>query len=128
MTEIKIPFLHQFKKQLQDGDKVATTRTKRYGQKGDTFTIFDTRFKIVQIIPTPLSIIAEFFYKPEGFHTPEQFIECWKQIHPRKGYVPDQKVYLHIFCRLGENSNPSCRSPHLPPSEKKMGFLSRKGD
>ena len=108
MTEIFIPFLKEFEHQLRNGDKVATTRTKRYGQKGDTFTIYGTRFKLMQVIPTPLKTVADYFYRPEGFDTPQAFIQVWNRIHPRKRYVPEQTVYLHIFCRLGE----SLSKPH----------------
>ena len=102
MTETYIPFLKEFKKPLLNGDKIATSRTKSYGKRGDTFTIFGATFKLVAVIPMQLSYVSTYFHKVEGFETPQGFIDIWKRIHPRAGYRPQQQVFFHLFIRLSE--------------------------
>ena len=95
--QVTIPFQEDFKDRMLEGKKNATTRTKRYGEVGDTFSAFDATFEIIQVWRIPLGLVANALSKAEGFQSPEDFIQCWKRLHPRKGYMQEQKVYTHIF-------------------------------
>lgn len=121
MAEVYIPFLPEFKEALLNDDKIATSRNKCYGQPGDTFTIFGARFKILKVIKMPLDFVAGFFYKCEGFDTPQGFINIWQKIHPRTGYTPHHEVYLHLFYRLRER--PDDIEANLPLSTPDDGSV-----
>lgn len=102
MTEVKIPFLQEFKERMLSGQKTATTRSKKYGDSGDTFKIFGAEFRIIKTLKMPLSAIAYAFYKQEGFETRQGFVNIWNRLHPRRGYQPDDKKFIHFFVKLGE--------------------------
>lgn len=84
---------------MLDDVKTWTSRTKWYGKVGDTFDIFGHTFEVVNRFKMPLSIVA-LHWKEEGCKDSTDFWEVWKQIHPRKGFVPDQRVFVHVFRRI----------------------------
>lgn len=98
--EIKIPFKKEFKEDMSCQLKTVTSRTKRYGDAGDTFKAFGLNFLIEYVVKLPLWIVAHYLYRAEGFMSPDGFIFCWKKIHPRKGYDPTQVVHVHFFKRV----------------------------
>lgn len=98
--KVEIPFKRRFKQVLLDGTKIWTSRTKRYGKRGDTFEIFGAEFLIECVEPRSLGNIAE-HWKEEGCESKGDFIEVWRKIHRCRGYVPTQRVYVHIFKRRG---------------------------
>ena len=97
--EVTIPFLGVFEDAMLKGYKIQTARTKRYGRLGDTFTAFGQKFVITRVFQYFLSTVAKYNYRIEGLDSPEQFQEIWKRLHPRKGYRPDDKVWVHVFKR-----------------------------
>lgn len=94
---IDIPFQPEWYNKMLSGKKTCTSRTKKYGNVGDTFNIFGATFKIVDILYLPLNFISHSLYKEEGCDSPDKFIEIWVKLHPRKGWVPTQLVYAHKF-------------------------------
>jgi hypothetical protein len=86
---------------LARGHKFCTSRNKRYGETGDTFSIMygdhHYRFRLFHIEKLPLWYVKSNLYKPEGFFNPEGFEEIWNKLHPRKGYDPDHEVWVHWF-------------------------------
>jgi len=44
--------------------------------------------------------VANEYYLEEGCKTSSDFVEVWKQIHPRKGFQPSQMVWVHVFKRV----------------------------
>lgn len=96
-THIRLPFRPEFKAILLVGLKVATTRPKPYGKPGDTFSAFGINFILDGVIETTLEMVAFMYHRPEGFYSVEAFIKCWEKIHPKAGYQPLKKVYLHLF-------------------------------
>jgi len=82
---------------MKQGLKTATSRTKCYGDPGDWFKAFGGIFIIVNVHKLQLVDIAHLFYREEGFKTKEDFMAMWAKIHPRVGFQPDKKVYLHKF-------------------------------
>ena len=97
---IKIPFLPQFKNPMLSGQKVITSRTRRYGQTGDTFQAWGQTFEIRKVSYILLSSVRGRYYQQEGFPSPEAFEACWLALHPIKGYDPLQAVYAHSFRKL----------------------------
>ena len=57
MSEIKIPFKDRFFVPMQIGQKTMTTRSKRYGKIGDTFTAGNTKFEIIKVKKIRLYIV-----------------------------------------------------------------------
>lgn len=98
----KIPFWERFKTDLLRGDKIMTTRSKKYGNKGDRFEAFGHIFEITCVKKLPISLIVNEFYEEEGFESPDEFIRVWEQIHPKVGYQPEREYYLHLFKKVGE--------------------------
>jgi len=96
MVTIHIPFKPRFEEPMLKGVKTWTARTRRYGKPGDTFTAFGDEFRILKVERRTLEDVAD-HWAEEGFINKLSFIEFWKRIHPRKGYVPSQRVYVHIF-------------------------------
>jgi hypothetical protein len=99
MSKVVIPFREEFREKMLKGFKTATTRMKKYGDKGDTFEAFGATFEIVEAMNVYLSQVATWFFESEGFETRRAFVKCWKKIHPKKGYDSGQVVWLHLFQR-----------------------------
>lgn len=94
---IYIAFRPDMKELVVNGNKIATSRTKAYGNIGDWFEFSNKKFVLVSISKVALKYVADFKYMDEGFVSPEEFIKVWKEIHPYVGYEPNQQVWFHIF-------------------------------
>lgn len=94
---IGIPMNEWSQGRLREGEKSATTRTERYGERGDRFEAVGRVYELTDVIPAPLRLVAVHFHEEEGCESKEEFIEVWEDIHYRKGYKPDWMVYLHLF-------------------------------
>lgn len=97
---IEIPFQQGFREVMLNGEKTWTSRTKRYGDIGDVFEVFEQKFEIVGILKLPLSEVVDLHYEEEGFPNKIGLILLWVRLHPRKGYVPSQKVWVHVFKKV----------------------------
>lgn len=94
---VDIPFQPEWRHKMLTGIKTCTSRTKRYGNPGDRFRQFGVNFVILFVEKHTLDYIANNLYKQEGCDNPDEFKEIWLSLHPRKGWVPDQKVFTHFF-------------------------------
>ena len=74
-TEVHIPFEFDMRVLVLNGKKTCTTRTKRYGKRGDTFRVGDEIFVLTEVKRMPLEKIVNTLYKEEGFSNPEAFKE-----------------------------------------------------
>lgn len=97
---IKLPFLPQFKNPMLAGTKSITSRTRRYGQTGDTFLAWGEVFELREVTRILLSSVRNRYYQQEGFPSPEAFQACWETLHPVKGYDPEQAIFAHSFQKL----------------------------
>ncbi len=102
---IDIPFCQDMKRATLDGIKSCTSRTRRFGKPGDTFTLnhvggASAHFMITSVKKLPIKQVADTLYRQEGFKTPEDFKRLWRQIHPITGYRADTEVYVHYFRRI----------------------------
>jgi hypothetical protein len=107
MVKVEIPFLPEFEYQLKNFLKCMTTRSKKYGEVGDTFEAFGTTFQIVAVFRARLWRVAHYFYEAEGFYTPKEFIKCWNKIHYRIGYDKQAQTHfwIHTFFPTHEVEN-----------------------
>lgn len=94
---VNIPFLPEWKDKMLSGQKTCTSRNKKYGQIGDTFNIYGATFELTNINSEYLFYVATSLFKEEGCTTPNEFIEVWERIHPKKGFVRQQSVWVHHF-------------------------------
>lgn len=94
---INLPFKPKMRELILAGRKTCTSRTRSYGQAGDTFRLDEKEFIVTSIIQEPLRVIAGYRHQREGFSNPDEFISYWKKLHPTKGYDPDQLVFVHFF-------------------------------
>jgi hypothetical protein len=95
--QITIPFQERWRDAILDGSKSSTTRTKRYGRTGDTFEAFGADFELASIEKMTLEDVSETLHEEEGCGSPAEFRALWAKLHPRKGFVPHQSVYVHRF-------------------------------
>ena len=102
--KVEIPFEERWRTGMLSGKKIYTTRTKKYGKPGDTFEAFGALFELKSILRPYLGSVAKAYFKGEGCGKPIEFVEIWRQLHPRKGFDPLQIVYLHIFERVERSS------------------------
>jgi len=100
-TSVFIPFRPDMTKAVLDGNKCCTSRNKRYGEPGDWFDLGKHRFKITAIERFSLDMVAYTLFKEEGLDSPDAFIGIWKEIHPGRGFDPNQKVWTHFFEEVG---------------------------
>lgn len=98
--KVHIPFQEQFREAMLSGRKVCTSRTKWYGKVGDTFEVFGATFEVTECESESLWYVKENLYGLEGFDSPAQFDQCWSHLHPRKGFCPEQVVWIHWFKRV----------------------------
>lgn len=98
MTTIKIPMNEWSKERLLTGQKICTSRTKIYGKAGDDIDGgTNDLYKLKNIMHLPLWFVRDFLWFLEGAKSPEEFEKIWIEIHPRKGFDGEQKVYVHFF-------------------------------
>ena len=98
--EITVPFHPQMKEALLGGWKWLTSRSKRLGEPGDTFTMDGQRFRIAAVQAVTFGEIADQFYFGEGFGSPEEFRFFWIRLH--RGHLPsdDEMKWLHVLERI----------------------------
>lgn len=99
-NQIIIPFQPEWQDKMLNGIKTCTSRTKKYGNPGDWFEQFDSTFKLLSVSKFTLEHIANTLYLKEGCDSPDEFIKVWIELHPRKGWVPEQIVFTHFFRRV----------------------------
>ena len=116
MTHIQIPFSREMAIAAIDGKKVATTRSERKGEIGDTFQIdnphFDENnvcdrmwenskgeFRLLEIMAVDLETVANIYFRLEGFDSPEAFRATWRALH-RGHFTTGKLYYMHVFGRV----------------------------
>ena len=99
MTLVDIPFHEMNRVPMLDGSKHQTARTKRYARVGDRFKAFGAIFEVLTVELYSLWVVRA-DWKAEGFKSPEGFEEGWKRLHPRKGFDPEQVVWVHKFKKV----------------------------
>ena len=85
---------------MLSGRKICTTRTKRYGRVGDIFKAFREKFEIINVDKYFLGQATFLFSYKDGFESPDEMKEFWKKLHSRKGFDPQQKVFVHWFRKI----------------------------
>lgn len=94
MVKITLPFTPEMERAAARGDKICTTRLERKGEPGCFFYLDTGVYFLNDVIDLPLKIIAEKFYRLEGFNSPEEFIAFWDGLD---GYPPHADVWMHQF-------------------------------
>lgn len=97
MGEISIPFREDMTAAILAGRKSCTSRNKRYGRLGDTFPLSARTYRLVAVRRLRLGFVARELFKEEGTGSPVEFAALWAEIHPRKGWDPEQLVWTHFF-------------------------------
>ena len=97
MSEVKLAFLPKWEDAMVEGRKTATTRAHRHARAGDTFRAFGHRFRVRAVAPIRLRDVGAYWWREEGLLDPLDFRLVWMKLHPRRGFVGDDRVYLHLF-------------------------------
>lgn len=78
-----------------------TTRSRKLGRIGDTFTVamgpLSKTLRIVDFKRLTLGEVAEHGFRHEGCVSPDDFIRVYSALHPRKGWRPEEKKWVHVF-------------------------------
>jgi hypothetical protein len=96
--QIPAPSFHpEMWKALVEGRKWKTSRSKKLGEAGDTFTVDGVTFRIVEVREEAFGAIARSHYQGEGFSSSGEFVDFWIRIH--RGHLPDPGAmkWLHIL-------------------------------
>lgn len=102
MTQINIPFNDWSMSKLGLW-KVATSRSRKYGKKGDTFGVQKSGttlwFEIIDVVKLPLWYIIDYLYVAEGADDSDELKRVWKEIHPSFDYEKDRdkEYWVHFF-------------------------------
>ena len=94
---MEIPMNDWSKRRLFNQTKKATSRYKKYGEVGDTFTVGGFRYELELVIKVPLWFVVEDLYLSEGACSSDELREVWIGIHPNRGYRPFDLVWYHHF-------------------------------
>ncbi len=97
MTEVFIPFSPEMVDAVERGDKICTSRYKKYGDIGDITPIGDKRYRIIGVIQPRLQTVSDLLFGAEGFTSNTEFENFWVKLHPKRGWRPDDRVYTHFF-------------------------------
>lgn len=98
MTVIEIPMNAWSKERLLTGQKTCTARNKIYGEVGNEIDGgTEDLYRLKNIMYIPLWFVRDFLWFQEGAKSPEEYEKVWIDIHPRKGFIGEQKVYVHFF-------------------------------
>jgi hypothetical protein len=108
--KIDLPFKPRFRFPLRTGRKTATSRTGFSGKVGDTFEAYGATFRVEEVSQLPLTTVANDHWREEGVESPEEFRDVWCEIHPRRGWDPDQVVKFIRFKITKPYVDPAQRS------------------
>ena len=100
MKNVRIPFLPRFRLPMLNGIKTCTARPYKMGNRGDFISLFGAIFDIITVEKLTLLDVRDNYWKEEGLSSPREFEEVWNELHPYKGFVPDQEVFVHWFVRI----------------------------
>jgi len=100
-----LPFLPRFVPYIRAGDKTMTARSKPYGKAGDVLRTPAGPVRLLSVRHVCLGFVRDFCWDQEGLNSPQEFEEVWRQIHPKAGFDPGRKVYLHHFEHIGEDED-----------------------
>jgi len=93
----RLPFRPEFEEAVRSGQKTVTSRTRRYGSVGD---VLDTPFgpvRLVSVVRMLLASVVARLWREEDFGNSGEFVDAWVRLHPRRGYIPEQWVWVHEF-------------------------------
>lgn len=102
-----LPFRPYFIKRIAGGTKRCTARNEKYGEVGDRLKTAAGTIELIEVARVPLEVVRDHYWTDEGCESPEDFERVWNAIHPRKGYVPDQQVWLHRFIVVSDVTEPA---------------------
>lgn len=86
-----------FVPRIKAGLKTMTCRNEKYGEPGDLLASPAGTLLLKDVRRAQLGEVAYDYYREEGCANPEVFIEIWNRIHPKRGFHPDDWVWLHEF-------------------------------
>lgn len=105
MTRIEIPFREDMACMIIAGGKHCTTRSKKYGEVGDQFFVrwkgITQNMRLTHVERQNLGYVATFLHDAEGCYSGTDFINLWNEIHPKVGFKPDEKKWVHWFAKCG---------------------------
>jgi len=99
MACLDVPFHPRWRTSMLSGRKTKTCRRHRIGKVDDTFSRFGAVFQITGITQMSLHDVVTHHFYDEGCDSTEELMMIWMKLHPKRGYVSTDRVYLHTFRR-----------------------------
>lgn len=102
-TWVRINFSERFRDRMLEEPSPSKRQTARYRKMaavGDCFEAFGATFTVTGVYKRPLWTIAS-SYSVEGFDSIADFKDFWGKLHPKRGFQPLDKVWVHTFRRNG---------------------------
>ena len=109
--ELRIPFKERFLEPMEQGIKVRTWRTRKYGIVNDTFPNGKSQYRLTRVERACMGSVPEYF-REEGFRDREDAVQTLKEIFPANGYQPDRMGWAHWF---EKKEKPSDDTPNDNP-------------
>lgn len=94
--KVILPFQNRFRDPILSGQKICTSRFRKYGLPGQEFIAFGHVFKIRKLERWALGDVALQLFRQEGLSSPSEFREIWRTIHPGRNH-PSLFVWVHFF-------------------------------
>lgn len=93
-----IPFTEDNARAVRAGWKTVTSRPKRYGKPGDVIMAQRVGpILLLEVRRLPLGHVAHYLWRQEGCASEYDFIQVWRSLHPRSGFDPVRRVWVHRF-------------------------------
>lgn len=99
-TGLYVPFDPRFHDAIREGRKRATCRNRRYGVPGCILKLPGGTAVLLWQERVTVSFVAEHLWALEGCESRAHFEAIWNELHPRAGFDPAAKVWLHIWSRF----------------------------
>ncbi len=104
MAESEIPFREDMASVAFNHWKFCTSRNQKYGEVGDNFPLRSGArngvFVILAHTRHSLDYVAWNLYLVEGFKSYKDFVDVWLELHPKAGWEPEKRVWVHWFERV----------------------------
>jgi hypothetical protein len=99
---IEIPFREDMRLAVSQKRKFCTTRSKKYGEPGDFFELMSEDgshhdYLLIAVRRHTLNYVVHNLWCIEGCANLDEFLNLWDDIHKRKEYDPEQKLWTHYF-------------------------------
>lgn len=97
-----LPFTAEMQRAITEGRKTATSRPRKYGEKGDVVDSPVGPLRLTSVTKMSLWEVAHDHWREEGAESPEDFKRIWCGIHREAGWRDTWSIHFHRFERVAD--------------------------